>query len=260
MKKALFSFLIFISFVTQAFCQTEGLQKTIRATNIQETLINRPNFVGGNMVYGIPDEPKRVLGNFYLDPKWNKSTLMLYKNDQILTDHLVRYNIESHQFEAIAPNSDQVKTIPGLRVHNLVWIDSVHQVPRYFVNGMEFLDQGVPISGFFEILVDGELPLVRRTVTTLKRANYNTALMIGNKDDEIKKKNIYYFVKDKQVLEVPRKKKKLLKIFDDKEQEVEGFIDANRINLGENNGLYKVFSFYNSLYEGYEPLWPEATE
>ncbi|WP_143962221.1 hypothetical protein [Litoribacter populi] len=260
MKKVIFNVVIFFGIISPVLGQTEGLQKTIRATNIQETLRNRPNFVGGNMVYGIPEEPKRVLGNFYLDPKWNKTTLMLYKNEQILTDHLVRYNIESHQFEAISPNSDKVKTIPGLRVHNLVWIDSVHQVPRYFVNGMEFLEDNAPVSGFFEILVDGELPLVRRTVTSLKRANYNTALMIGNRDDEIKKKNIYYYVKGKHLLEVPRRKKKLIKIFEGNESEVHGFISTNKLNLNENNSLYMVFSFYNSLFDGYEPLWPEPSE
>ena len=188
MKKVLFSLLFLLGMTGPVFSQTESLQKTIRATNVQEMLRNRPNFVGGNMVYGIPDEPKRLLGNFYLDTKWNKSTLMLYKDEKILTEHLVRYNIESHQFEAIAPESDRIRTIPGLRVQNLVMIDSIHQVPRYFVNGMEFKLNGVPVSGFFEILVDGRIPLVRRTVTALKKSNYNTALMIGNKDDEILKK------------------------------------------------------------------------
>jgi hypothetical protein len=243
-----------------AFAQTEALEKTIRATNIQELLRNRPNFVGGNMIYGIPDEPKRLLGNYYLDPKWNKATLMLYKEDKIIPDRLVRYNIASNQFEVIAPGADEVTTIPGLRVQNLVWIDSVHQVPRYFVNGMDYKEEGVPVSGFYEVLVDGELPLVRRTVASVKRSNYNTALMVGNKNDEIKKKNIYYYVVDGEVMEVPRKRKQLIKVFEDKADEVQRFMEESQVNLKDNSGLYMVFSYYNSLFEGYDPLWPEGTD
>ena len=229
--------------------QTESLQKTIRATNIQHTLMTRPDFQGGNMIYGIPDDPKQLLGNYYLDTKWNKSTIMLYKNEEILTDQWLRYNIASNQFEIYSPENNQVRTIPGLRVQNLVWVDSLHKVPRFFINGMDLKENGTPISGFFEVLVDGEISLVRRTIATVKKSNYNTALMIGNKDDEIKKRDSYYYIQDGQVIEVPRKQKKLLMLFEeDKQEEVAQYIDENNPNLKEVSGLYKVFSYYNSLF------------
>jgi len=253
----LFPVIIFSSFllINPAQAQTESLQKTIRATNIQHTLTTRPDFQGGNMIYGIPDAPKQMLGNYYLDTKWNKSTLMLYKNDEILMDQWVRYNIASNQFEILSPEDNSVKTLPGLRVQNLVWVDSLHRVPRYFINGMDLKEKGSPISGFYEVLVDGELSLIRRTIATVKRSNYNTALMIGNKDDEIKKRDTYYYIQGNEVIEVPRSQKKLIKLFvEDKQVEVEQFINENDPNLKEVSGLYTVFSYYNSLFEIGEPL------
>ena len=60
-----------------------------------------------------------------------------------------------------------------------------------------------------------------------------------------------------EVIEVLRNKKKLLKIFGEKEKEVEDFISENRINLKDDNSLFMVFSFYNRQVEEYDPLWPE---
>lgn len=247
-------FPIFLGLIMPALAQTEALNKTIRATNIQHTLTTRPDFQGGNMIYGIPDAPKQLLGNYYLDPKWNKSTLMLYKDEKILNDQWVRYNIASNQFEVYTPKDDRVTTIPGLRVQNLVWIDSVHKVPRYFINGMDLKENGTPISGFYEVLVDGQIPLVKRTIASVKKSNYNTALMLGNKDDEIKKRDSYYYIVDDKVVEVPRKKKQFLNLFDDKSSEVENFIGQNKLNLKDVQGLYMVFSYYNSLFDRHEPL------
>lgn len=260
--KSLFSIFILLTlffssllFLPPAKAQNQALQKTIRATNIQHTLMTRPDLTGGNMIYGIPDAPKQLLGNYYLDTKWNKSTLMLYKNEEILVDQWVRYNIASNQFEVLSPESSRVKTIPGLRIQNLVMIDSLHRVPRFFINGMDLKEKGSPISGFYEVLVDGELSLVRRTIASVKKSNYNTALMIGNKDDEIKKRDMYYYIQDDQVLEVPRNQKKLMKLFkEDKQKEVEEFINEYDPNLKEVSGLYMVFSYYNSLFDTYEPL------
>ncbi len=167
-----------------------ALQKTIRATNVSRLLVERPNMTG-NTIYGIAPEPKRVEGNFYLDPKWNLASILLYREHSVLEGFRVRYNINSNTFELMEPEKNRVSTMPGSRIQNIVWMDSAYQVPRYFVNGMDFKDDGVPVSGFFEVVVDGELPLMRRTIAVFKESNYNTALMVGNRNDQIIKRNVY---------------------------------------------------------------------
>lgn len=61
-----------------------ALQKTIRSNNIINLLNARPNFIGGNMIYGIPPEAKKLEGNTYLDLKWNLATILLYRDQQLL--------------------------------------------------------------------------------------------------------------------------------------------------------------------------------
>ncbi|MFD2201313.1 carboxypeptidase-like regulatory domain-containing protein [Shivajiella indica] len=237
-----------------------ALQKTIRATNIAELFTKRPNFIGGNQVFGIPPEPKRLVGNFYLDPKWNKASILLYKDNEVVEGYFVRYNINSNNFELRAEQEDLVSSMPGFRVQNIVWVDSEHNVPRYFVNGMDFREDGVPISGIFEVLVDGQMPLLRRTIATIKTSNYNEALMVGQRNDQIMKRNVYYFLKDKNVIEIPKKKKDFFAIFGDKAEEIKKFVDENEVNIRLPSGYFTIFTQYNSLFEGFEPLVPKLVE
>lgn len=239
---------------------TGALQKTIRATNVAEMFINRPNFLGGNAVYGIPSETKKLIGDFYLDPNWSKASILLYDKMEVMEGFFVRYNINSNMFEIKAEDSDQVRIIPGLKIRNIVWIDAQHRIPRYFVNGMDLKEDGTPISGFFEVLVDGEMPLVRRTKAIIKESNYNTALMIGEKDDQIIKRDTYYYIQGKDIIEIPKNRKNLMPVFGGNASEMTAFASQNKVNLKETSGLFVLFTQYNSLFEGFEPLMPKATE
>lgn len=237
-----------------------ALQKTIRTTNVSRLLVERPNFIGGNMIYGIPPEPKKVEGNFYLDKKWNLASILLYRDQQVLENFRVRYNINSNNFELLEPETFQITTLQGYRVQNIVWMDSSYKVPRYFVNGMDFKEDGVPISGFFEVLVEGQLPLMRRTMAIFKESNYNTALMVGNRNDQIIKRNIYYYLKDKDLYEVPKKRKDLFLIFGDKASQIENFVIENQIDLKQTSSIFQIFTYYNSLYPGFVPIMSQLLD
>jgi len=231
-----------------------ALQKTIRATNITNLFNDRPNMLGGNMVYGIAPEAAKVEGNNYLDKKWNTASLLLYRDQKVLEGYRVRYNIIANQFELMEPQSNNVSVMMGLRIQNLVWVDSAYKVPRYFVNGMDFLDEGVPISGFFEVLVDGQLPLMRRTEAIFKESNYNTALMVGNRDHKIIKRNTYFYLDGKNVIEVPSNRKKLMLLFGDKAEEMEKFINDNSLPTRDPSSLFQIFTHFNSQFEGFQPI------
>lgn len=237
-----------------------ALQKTIRSANVSRLLVERPNFVGGNMFYGIPPAPKEVVGNFYLDTKWNLASILLYRDQEVLEGFRARYNINSNQFELMEPENNLVSVMPGLRVQNIVWMDSAYKVPRYFVNGMDFRDEGAPISGFFEVIVEGELPLMRRTLAVFKESNYNVALMVGNRNDEIIKRNVYYYLKGKDLYEVPKKRKEIFEIFGDKAAEMEKFAEDNSINFKEKSSIFTLFTYYNSLFPGFVPIMSQLLD
>ncbi|WP_111669870.1 carboxypeptidase-like regulatory domain-containing protein [Algoriphagus litoralis] len=236
-----------------------ALQKTIRATNVSRLLVERPNFIA-NSIYGIPPEPKKLEGNFYLDNKWNVASILLYREQTVLEGFRVRYNINSNLFELMEPENNLVTTMPGLRIQNIVWMDSSYKVPRYFVNGMDFKEEGTPISGFFEVLVEGELPLMRRTLAIFKESNYNTALMVGNRNDQIIKRNVYYYLKGKDLIAVPKKRKELYLIFGDKAAEMQEFVEENEMDLKKNGSIFQLFTYYNSRFPGFVPIMDQLLD
>jgi len=236
-----------------------ALQKTIRATNVSRLLVERPNLTG-NTVYGIAPEAKKVEGNFYLDDQWNAASILLYRDHTVMEGFRVRYNINSNTFELMEAEKNLISTLPGLRIQNIVWMDSAYKVPRYFVNGMDFKEDGVPISGFFEVLVEGELPLMRRTIAVFKESNYNTALMVGNRNDQIIKRNVYYYLKNKDLFKVPKKRKALFSIFEGKEAEMEDFVDSNEIDLRKSGAIFQLFTYYNSLFPGFLPIMDQLLD
>lgn len=231
-----------------------ALQKSIRSDNVIRLINERPNFIGGNMVFGIPPDPKKVEGDNYLDKKWNSASILLYRDQQMLEGFRVRYNITSNMFELMEPENNLVSILPGLRVQNIVWVDSTHQVPRYFVNGMDFLDEGSPISGFFEVLVEGELPLMRRTLAVFKESTYNTALMVGERNDKILKRDKYYYLVEKNIIEIPKKRKKFFLIFGEKAEVMKEFAEENNLNIKDPSAVFQLFTNYNSKFSGYKPL------
>lgn len=236
-----------------------ALQKSIRATNVSRLLVERPNLIG-NTIYGIAPEPKKVEGNFYLDSKWNLASILLYCDQKVLEGFRVRYNINSNTFELMEPEGNLISTVAGLRIQNIVWMDSAYKVPRYFVNGMDFKDEGVPISGFFEVIVEGELPLMRRTIAVFKESNYNTALMVGNLNDQIIKRNVYFYLKGKDLFEVPKKRKDLFPIFGEKAAAMEAFVNSNEIDLKKSGSIFQLFTYYNSLFPGFVPIMDQLLD
>ncbi|MGM0946246.1 MAG: carboxypeptidase-like regulatory domain-containing protein [Bacteroidota bacterium] len=237
-----------------------ALQKTIRSDNVLRLINERPNFQGGNMVFGIAPEPKKLEGNSYLDNKWNSASILLYRDQQMLEGFRVRYNITSNMFELMEPENNLVSILPGLRVQNVVWVDSTYRVPRYFVNGMDFLDEGSPVSGFFEVLVEGELPLLRRTLAVFKESSYNEALMIGERNDKIVKRDKYFYLRGKDLVEMPRKRKQFFPIFGDLAEEMEEFTKANNLNIKDPNDVFQIFTKYNSEFAGFKPIMNQLLE
>ena len=231
-----------------------AIQKTIRANNITSLFNERPNMLGGNMIYGIPPEPKKLQGNSYLDKKWNSASILLYQNEELMEGFRVRYNVISNMFELLEPETSSVSTVMGLRIQNIVWVDSTYKVPRYFVNGMDFKDEGSPISGFFEVLVDGEMPLMRRTMVILKESNYNQALMVGNRDDQLVKRNYYYYLEEKNVIRIPSKKKKFYALFGEQAAEMEEFASSNSLNHRDPSAIFQIFTHFNSQFSGFQPI------
>lgn len=241
--------LICMGGITNASAQHESIHQTIRATNVQEMFRNRPNFIGGNSVYGIPEAPRYLEGNFYLDPDWKRGVILLYNENEILNDFFIRYQIEENHFEVMANQDGSIVKIAGESVKNYMSMDSTTKSKRLFINQRDFVSNEEVYEGFFELLVEGQMTLVKATRAVYKNSNYNTALMMGEKNDKIVKRDSYYFIVGDSVHSVSSKMSSFLHSFGDRKVDIRKFINKYKVNIKEELGMIRIFNFYNKQRE-----------
>jgi hypothetical protein len=218
----------------------------IRATYTIDALTDTDRMGLQDMVYGIPMEPGKVIGDTYLETHWKTANILLYEKEQLIKNYPVRYDIRLDEVEV--KSRDGVKVLKGTKIKSFVWIDSVSRVRSYFINAKDFKNESnVPYTGFFQVLVDGSLPLLKKTLIEIKKADYNIQMNVGSHDDKILKKTEYYTLIDNQVVELPSGKKKLIAMFPDKVEAVEKFIKDSDLTVSREDHLALIFTHYNSL-------------
>jgi hypothetical protein len=218
----------------------------IRAINTIERLNDFDGMTNGDIMYGIPLPPGKVIGDSYLDTHWKKSTILLYEKDKLIQGFPSRYDIYLDELEINARNG--IKVLKGDKIKSFVWFDSSTNVPSYFVNAKDFKNEdNVPLTGFFQVLSDGANPLLKKTDIHIRKATYNVALNVGSQDDKILKKDDFYLLKGSNVFEIPSSRKKLLPLFGDRAEVMEKFIKENSLSTTKEDDLKIIFNQYNSL-------------
>lgn len=220
--------------------------QNIRAANTLDNLSGASGLSISDNFFGIPLEPGRVRGSAYLHPEWKRTTFLLYDAEKMVEGFPARYEIDQDQFEI--KTSGSVKVLSGKKVRSFVWIDTLAHTPHYFVNGRDFKNpENVPLSGFFEVLIEGPLTLVSKTKATMIKPSYNHAFDMGNRDARIVKKDNFFYLKDGVVGELPSSRKKLLPLFGAHASGVNSFIKVNALRLDDAAHLRAIFEHYNTL-------------
>lgn len=195
----------------------------------------------GDILYGVPLPPGRVVGDTYLNNSWNPAKIMLY-GGKVIEGFAVKYDVKEEMLEIRGRNG--IKLLEARRVQTLVWADSASGEQRFFVNAGEYREDGAPLTGLLEVISDGDLPLFKKTFVVQKDPTYVPAFNAGTRDTKIMKKEKFYFSKTKNLTKVGGKKT-LLTAFGDHSDEVEQFMKSNKLSTNEDD-LERIFEFYNS--------------
>lgn len=244
MKRNYLIVAILIIITLKSFCQAV-MPENLRAANTMDRL---STFHGNNvpdLLYGIPFPPGKVIGDTYLNVDWKPSTILLY-DGKTIEGYPTRYDIQTDELELNAKNG--IKVLAGNKVKSFVWINEITKEPGYFINAKEFKNSDhIPLQGFFQVLADGAIPLFKKNIVVVKKADYNAVLNVGSHDDTIIKKIELDYALGGQVYKIPSSKKKLLPLFRDKSGEIENFINNNSLSISKEEDLIKIFDYYNTL-------------
>jgi hypothetical protein len=196
----------------------------------------------GEFIYGIPMEAGAVIGDYYLDKKWNNANILLYQSETIIEGYPVKYDVKNDLLEIKSMSG--IKVLEGKKIKNLVWVDSITTQPRYFVNGAEYRYENSKLLGLLEVIVDGEIPLLKRAEVSTRKPNYNAALDVGSKDTKISLKDVFLYASGKELMIIKNKEDVLLAA-GKRSEETEAYIKENKLNTNKLPGLKQVFEYLN---------------
>jgi len=227
------------------FAQSSAIPTNIRASYTVGSLSQGTAVNKNDVLYGVPAPPGKVVGDSYLSTYWRKSAVQLYKDDKLIEGYDTRYDIQADVLDV--KTTAGVKVLEGKRIRSFSWRDSTRVDPVFFVNAHDYKIDGIPMTGFFEVLVDGPAPLLKYTTLQIKKADYNVSFDVGSRDDKILKQASYYAGKGKNVVKLGTSKKKVLTLFEDKVAEMEKYMDDSQVSLKKEADLVRTWQHYNSL-------------
>ena len=234
------TYFTFFSFILHfgSYAQSPTINNNVRAANIL-TRMGSYRMTPGDMTFPITSSrTAQIIGDTYLDLHWAQSSLLLYSKDQLVEDYLTRYDIKNNEFEIRLQNG--VRVLPGSKVKNMVWVDSLTKTPRYLINAQDYVYDTVPLAGFFEVLVEGDVPLFKKLYVEILKPNFSPALNVGSKDYKILKKVEYYYALEKISYRI--KKKSSLEELSTVYPDLEILMKKESINLNSEEDLKKMFT------------------
>jgi hypothetical protein len=187
----------------------------------------------------IPDEGTK--GDYYLNPHWQDGFITL-KTGQTFQKYPLKYDIENDMLEIKASN--EVKILRGERVASFTWLETDRQQETQYINSHEYKLEGTPLIGFFELVVDGQVQLLCKTIAVVKDPTYVEGFDVGKRYSEITKKEVYYLSDESKVLTEIKSKKDVLEFMGD-EGGVKQYMKAQKLGVSDKEDLAIIATFIN---------------
>ncbi len=198
-----------------------------------------------NVTFSPASAPPGMVGDVFLNHDFRPSKFILFVDDKVVTGYAARLDLRRNEFDIMTEQG--IRALAGSRVKSLEWSDSLTKQPQFFVNASRFNNEdGIPYLGFFQILAEGKLVLLRKTELIFKEADRSPHHNAGNADHRFLKRSALYYVEGDCSLKLPGKRN-LLKLFAGKDEEMSKFIKINALDLNQDSHIAALFEYYNLL-------------
>jgi virulence-associated protein VagC len=191
----------------------------------------------------LPSRGAEVKGSVYLNDDWIPSTVYL-KPGNFSVDKFenipVKVNLKTNELEI--QTRDGIRILEALQIKAFEWANSVDKHREQFVNCNTLTTDSNGLSGFCKVS-GADVKLIRQDYLDVLKSNYNVAMDVGSKDDQIIKKFKLYLLRDNKIK--PCNKKTLYAVMADKAKEVKKFIKVNNLRITREEDARMVVDFYN---------------
>lgn len=200
-------------------------------------------------LFGIKGPAGKVIGDPYIDTLWQAGNVKFYGKLNAKTDSLagvpVRIDLMANEVEIKAGTND-IRATKAATVR-YVDINNRQGTSSRFINVREYRGDADELLGFFEQLVTGKFDLLQHPTVYIRRSNYNPAMNVGTKDDQILKKLDWYIAYNKRAVKFAPSKKAILDLMPDRKEQLEAYLKSKRPDLKDKADLTALVIYYNGL-------------
>jgi hypothetical protein len=239
MKKVVF--IVLVSCVLTEASVAQTVQQTLRANNRVQRLNMSNGIISSNdLIIGFDNSAAgEVVGDPYVDSHWGISSIQLEGEAKLVEGMLTRFDILSNELEFKL--QEGIRVLPGSKIANVVWVDSVTQRPRFLYNGKNFKLDGAPVDGFLELLVDGSVALYRKYYVEVLKPNFSPALNVGSKDTKVLRKYWLVFAQDGNLHQV-KSRKSLDQLNPELRANANKIVEQHKLNLKNETDVVRLFT------------------
>jgi hypothetical protein len=189
----------------------------------------------------IKSKQAKTEGSCYYSENWFKGSIKLFSGEEIQS-YPLKYDMKMNQIDIKVNNTVKVVSIGAVK--EVIWMTDKGK-SELLRNVSEY--DGISGYGFFSVITEGKFSLLKKTELMVMESNYNAAMDVGSKNKRYVKKSKYYIQHNTKLTEVKAKKKKILKKFKEKSEQVEEYAEANNLKFNDDNDLKLIFEYYNNL-------------
>ena len=203
--------------------------------------VNLDEMMRGSMLIG-PDRYVNVKGDPFITEEFQVGEV-IHLDSTITRDVPMRLNHHTDEIEFKMDGKILVFAMP----RKINYVTFGHRSFSFF----DFVQQKKTSAGYFEVLAWGDCKLLLRRNTIIKREELPPSdLSGGNFKDYFRTIEEYYLKKGgKSATQIQRSKKSILKTLGDHQDELENFIEENKLKLKSEEDMIDLIYFYNTIGE-----------
>jgi hypothetical protein len=183
-----------------------------------------------------------VQGSPYLTDFWVNGLVKL-SNGKTISNINLKYDQVADELLFENKEHQALSFVDQVSEFKLIYGSYDKPVKKLFRNGFQGVDNGNQNS-FYEVLADGGSVLLkkaRKKITEIKP--YNSSTTVKTFFDV----QSYYLSRKGEMIQLKKDKKAILSLLSDKKEQLEKFIDQNKLNVKDEAQLIGLISYYNTL-------------
>lgn len=180
----------------------------------------------------------KIIGSNYIYNDWQLADIKIVSDSGIIQDVYIKIDVLNNIVEI--QDIKEIKVLPA----NLTKFIKLKQKNETYITKNAIGDY--ILNGFSKVIYNGKTSLLCNYSARIKEAQYNEALAVGNRDDELILVKKYYVFINKELILIEKSQRKLIKAFA-YNPKIQQFIKDNHISPKNENDLITLLTYIDTI-------------